>query len=71
MTLSEARQTVNSSVTSMDNLTGSIVSSKVASKFNVKDTEEEEEEDDIKPLYFELSSSLNVELVYVILKSIT
>ena len=70
MTLSEARQTVNSSVTSMDNLTGSIVSSKVASKFNVKDTEEEEE-DDIKPLYFVLSSSLNVELVYVILKSIT
>ena len=56
----------------MDNLTGSIVSSKVTSKFRVKDTEEEEgEEDDIKPLYFELSSSLNVELVYVILKSIT
>ena len=34
-------------------------------------TGEVEEEVMMKPLFFELSSSLNVELVYIILKSIT
>ena len=33
--------------------------------------EEEDKQDMVMPLFFELASSLNVELVYVILKSIT
>ena len=42
---------------------------------NSKDSEdvevENDDDDGMKPSFFELASSLNVELVYVILKSIT